>query len=105
MRAIGAPRSRVRSLFLLESMMLGVGGAVVGTAAGVLAILVFGHYGIPAFSEAQRYSYGGDYLYPQLAWAHVAWVPVVMTLVCVAAGFGPAWTAARMRPVEALRHV
>jgi len=29
----------------------------------------------------------------------------VMTLVCVAAGFGPAWTAARMRPVEALRHV
>jgi putative ABC transport system permease protein len=105
MRAIGAPRSRVRSLFLLESMMLGVGGAVVGTVAGVLAILVFGHYGIPAFSEAQRYSYGGDYLYPQLAWAHVAWVPLVMTLVCIAAGSGPAWAASRLRPVEALRHV
>lgn len=105
MRAIGVPRARVRRLFLLESLILGVGGAVVGTAVGVLLILVFGHYGIPAFSEAQRYSYGGDYLYPQLAWAHVAWVPVVMTLVCVAAGFGPAWTAARMRPVEALRHV
>ena len=105
MRAIGAPRAGVRRLFLLESLVLGIGGAVVGTLGGIAAIVAFGHYGIPAFSEAQRYSYGGDYLYPTLAWAHVASVPLVMTMVCVAAGFGPAWAASRLRPVEALRHV
>jgi lipoprotein-releasing system permease protein len=105
MRAIGARRSRVTAVFLLESLILGVGGAVVGTTAGTVAILIFGHYGIPAFSEAQRYSYGGDFLYPQLAWAHVTWVPALMVLVCVAAGLGPAWTASRLRPAEALRHI
>ena len=105
LRAIGARRAGIRGLFLVESLVLGVVSAIVGTAAGVVAILVFGRYGIPAFSEAQRYSYGGDYLYPQLAWSHVAWVPVVMILVCVFAGWWPAWTASRLRPADALRHV
>jgi putative ABC transport system permease protein len=105
MRAIGARRDRVTFVFLLESLILGVGGAAVGTALGALAIVAFGHYGIPAFSEAQRYSYGGDALYPQLAWSHVAWVPAGMVLVCVIAGLGPAWAASRMRPADALRHI
>jgi putative ABC transport system permease protein len=105
MRAIGAPRARVLLLFLLESLMLGVGGAVAGSVAGVALILIFGRYGIPAFSEAQRYSYGGDFLYPQLAWGHVTWVPAIMITVCVIAGLGPAWAASRMRPADALRHV
>jgi putative ABC transport system permease protein len=105
LRALGAKRTRILALYLLESLMLGVFGALAGTAGGIALILVFGRYGIPAFSEAQRYSYGGDFLYPRLAWAHVAWVPAGMILVCVAAGLGPAWAASRMRPADALRHV
>jgi len=105
LRAIGARRPRILALYLLESLMLGVFGAAAGTAGGIALIVVFGHYGIPAFSEAQRYSYGGDFLYPRLAWSHVAGVPAGMILVCVAAGLGPAWAASRMPPADALRHV
>ena len=64
LRATGARRSQVSLLFLLEAVVLGVLGAVLGTAFGAGAILFFGKVGIPAFSEAQRYSYGGDYLLP-----------------------------------------
>jgi putative ABC transport system permease protein len=105
LRAMGARRSAVRGLFVLESLILGAGAAVAGSAVGVLAILFFSRAGIPAFSEAQRYSYGGDFLYPQLAWAHVSFVPFGMILVCVLASLGPAWAGSRAVPADALRHV
>jgi putative ABC transport system permease protein len=105
MRAVGSRRAHVRGLFLLESLVLGTGSAVAGTLAGILLIVVLGYVGIPAFSEAQRYTYGGDFLYPRFAWAHIAWVPLGMILVCVAASVGPAWSASRLRPADALRHV
>jgi ABC-type lipoprotein release transport system permease subunit len=65
----------------------------------------FSFHGIPAFSEAQRYSYGGDFLYPTLAWGDLVSVPAMMILVSVLASLGPAVMAARMRPADALRHV
>ena len=85
--------------------MLGLGAAVMGGALGALAVVLFGRYGIPAFSEAQRYSYGGDYLFPTLDWWSVTTVPALMIVVCVIAAFGPAVMAARMRPADSLRYV
>jgi ABC-type lipoprotein release transport system permease subunit len=67
-RAIGSRRSRVVSLFLLEGLFLGITGAVLGGLLGAGLVRFFSGYGIPAFSEAQRYHYGGDRLYPVLAW-------------------------------------
>ena len=86
-------------------VLLGLGAAALGGATGALAVVFFGRYGIPAFSEAQRYSYGGDYLFPTLDMATVVTVPAVMVLVCVVAAFGPAVMAARMRPADSLRYV
>jgi putative ABC transport system permease protein len=105
LRAVGARRSRVSLLFLAEATLLALlasaGGGLLG--AGVVAVL--GRVGIPAFSEAQRYSYGGDYLFPLVSWSDVVTVPALMLVVCVAAALGPALTAARMRPADALRYV
>ena len=105
LRAVGARRSRILGIFLLEALMLGIAGALGGALAGTGLILFFGRYGIPAFSEAQRYSYGGDYLYPALHWPDVTLVPVVMVGICLLAAFGPALMAARMRPADSLRYV
>lgn len=105
MRALGAHRSRVIVLFLLEALLLGLGAALGGAGLGTGLVGFFSRVGIPAFSEAQRYSYGGDFLFPRLNWGDVATVPALMTLVCVTAAVGPALMAARMRPAEALRHV
>jgi putative ABC transport system permease protein len=105
LRAVGARRSRVLVLYLAEAVLLGLGAAAMGGALGALLVVFFGRYGIPAFSEAQRYSYGGDYLFPTLDWATVITVPALMIVVCVIAAFGPAVMAARMRPADSLRYV
>lgn len=105
LRAVGARRSRILTIFLLEALFLGIAGAVGGALAGAGLIVFFSRAGIPAFSEAQRYSYGGDYLYPTLQWGDVMLVPAVMVVVCVLAAFGPALLAARMRPADSLRYV
>lgn len=105
LRAVGARRSRVLFLYLAEAVLLGCGAALAGGALGAGLVVFFGRYGIPAFSEAQRYSYGGDHLFPVLDWASVLSVPSLMVVVCVAAAFGPAVMAARMRPAQSLRYV
>jgi putative ABC transport system permease protein len=105
LRAFGARRSRILVLYLLEAVLLGLGGALGGAAAGAGLIAFFGRVGIPAFSEAQRYSYGGDYLFPTLNWGDVTMVPATMLVVCVLAAIGPALMAARMRPADSLRYV
>jgi len=104
-RALGARRARILSLYLLEAFFLGIFGAIGGAGVGAGLILLFGRFGIPAFSEAQRYSYGGDYLFPTLNWGDVTAVPAVMLVVCVVAAIGPALMAARMRPADSLRYV
>ncbi len=105
LRAVGARRSRILGIFLLEALLLGVGGAVGGALFGAGLVVFFGKAGIPAFSEAQRYSYGGDYLYPTLNPADVVSVPAAMIGVCLIAAVGPAIMAARRRPADALRYV
>jgi lipoprotein-releasing system permease protein len=95
----------VLGLFLAEALALGLLAAAGGAALGTGLVLVLGRVGIPAFSEAQRYSYGGDYLYPALNWFDVATVPAAMVVVCVLAALGPALMAARMRPADSLRYV
>ena len=105
LRAVGARRSRVLVLFLAEAALMALGGAAGGGLLGAAAVAVFGRVGIPAFSEAQRYSYGGDFLFPLVNWGDVVTVPLLMLLVCIAAAAGPAAVAARMRPAESLRYV
>jgi putative ABC transport system permease protein len=104
-RAIGTRRSRVVSLFLLEGLLLGLLGAAGGALLGGASVAWFARHGIPAFSEAQRYSYGGDFLYTSLHWPDLVTVPGMMVAVSVLASLGPALMAARLRPAEALRHV
>jgi ABC-type antimicrobial peptide transport system permease subunit len=95
----------VLALFLLEALLLGLGAAAGGAGLGAGLVSLFSRRGIPAFSEAQRYSYGGDYLYPTLDWGQVVALPPLMVVVCVLAALGPALMAARMRPAESLRYV
>ncbi|HLA79045.1 MAG TPA: FtsX-like permease family protein [Vicinamibacteria bacterium] len=105
LRAVGARRSRILGLFLLEALLLGLAGALGGAGLGAAAVAFFHRHGIPAFSEAQRYSYGGDYLFPVLSGTDLLAVPGLMVGVCLLAALGPALLASRLRPAEALRYV
>lgn len=105
MRAMGARKLDVLSVFLSEGFLLGLLGSVLGALLGASAILIFSRYGIPAFSEAQKYTYGGDRLYPLLHLVDVVRPPVIMLGVSVLAALVPSLSAARHRPAESLRYV
>lgn len=86
--SIGAPRSTILRQFLLEALLLSIGGGIVGIATGAGAgNLVALKFNLPV-------------MFPWI------WMIVAMT-VCSAIGisFGlfPAWKAAHLDPVEALR--
>jgi putative ABC transport system permease protein len=104
-RAFGSRRATVIMLFLLEGLLLGLAGAAGGSLLGAAIVVHFSRHGIPAFSEALRYTYGGDYLYTSLVWTDLVWVPAIMVTVTVLAALCPAVIAARLRPSEALRQV
>jgi len=105
MRAMGARKQDVLRVFLSEGFLIGLFGAAFGALLGAATIVFFSHYGIPAFSEAQKYTYGGDRLYPILKLIDVVRPPLIMLAVSVLAALIPSVSAARTRPAESLRYV
>jgi len=90
MRAIGFPRSQVMVSVLLELVVLGVIGLLIGVANGILI-------GI-GFANMQ----GSALIIP---WNDLAVYLGFITLIALAAGAIPGWFASRIPPAEALRYV
>jgi len=87
-RAVGAARRHVAAQFLLESTVLGIVGGIMGASLGILVIV-----GVSADQEWT------PVLDPGLAFA----APLLGAVVGLLAGAYPAWKAASIEPVDALR--
>ena len=95
MKCLGAQDNLVVKLFLLESAFLGVIGAVIGIVLGIIvalvaAVLQFHSYGLANFPLAQSGSV-------------ILMAVVGGILLAVVGAVYPAFSASRMRPVDALR--
>ena len=95
MKCLGALDSFIIKLFLIESLFQGGVGTVVGVLMGLL------------LSMASMSSSYGVY-----AWKNVPWHSLIISvIICFCVGVGltvagavyPAWQAARMQPIEAMR--
>lgn len=94
-RAVGARRAAILAQFLIEGMVLAGAGGALGVLAGVLAVAVAARV-LPRL--------GLDYGVPTVS------VPVVLAAFAVSLLIGlggagyPALRAARLKPIDALRH-
>lgn len=99
LRAIGFTRGRVLGLFMLEGLLLGVGGAVAGALLGFVACTLMGF--IPA-GGGNEFGDQKTLVMAQDAATYVG-TTVLALLVCLVASVGPARRAAGLAPVDVLR--
>lgn len=99
--AIGTGPGRILALFLTEGLLLGILGAAVGVAVSLVATWALGLARI-SFDFGQQ---KGLVLAPTLAPGEVVSVALIVIAIAVIGSLQPAWKAARMDPITALRHV
>ncbi len=97
MKSLGLSEYTVRSIFVIEAMMIGVAGALVGFLLGYLLCLALGSITITnPFLDSDRLPLAYSYV-------HYALAGMVALVSSVLAGYQPARKAARGNPVEIIR--
>ena len=100
MRAMGASATQVRAVFMMEGLIIGVVGTVVGTALGLVGSMGLDRYRFPLDTDV----YYLDTLPVVIVPETVVVVAVSAVLICFLATLYPATLAARIDPVEGLRY-
>ncbi len=98
--AIGTPPRRILGLFLAEGLLLGLIGTAIGTVVSLGLVSVLNIWPVHLAFARQVFE-----LAPSIAASDVVLIGTIVLLVAAAASLQPAWKAARMDPITALRHV
>jgi putative ABC transport system permease protein len=94
MRSIGTQKKEVMSMFIYEAAIIGVVGSIIG---GILSVLA--GYAISALMLGTT-----KYLVTAANALSVVEGVSFGIMICLACGIYPAWQAANMNPIDALRH-
>jgi len=99
--SLGTRRAQVRNVFILQGVLIGVVGTLIGLALGYVLSWVGGHYRLVSLSPEV---YSIDYV-PFAARALDGLVVAMLALVVsFVATIYPSWSASRILPAEALRY-
>jgi len=101
LKAMGATRKSVRRIFVLEGMLIGGVGTILGGCLGVVACALLKQY---QFIELDPDVYYITTLPVQLEWLDVTLIAGAALAICYLATLYPAIQASRVNPVEAIRY-
>src|SRR5207247_7557333 len=109
LKALGATRGQVLWLFLSQSLTVGVVGVITGFGLGMLAVSYRNEFlhlmrDLTHLELFPASVYGFTELPALLVPRDIALICGSALVICVLAGLIPAWNAARLRPLEALRY-
>ncbi len=99
--AIGTLPNKILGLFLVEGLLLGILGTAIGTVISLVSIAIMNASQISFDFGRQT----GLLLTPTIAANEVITVVLVVIGIAVLASLQPAYKAAKMDPITALRHV
>jgi len=97
LRAIGATRRQVIRMLLLEGLMLGIVGTILGCAAGI--------GGAFALTRSMGQVYGAAMPAMHITMGPFVAAGILGPCVSLAAMFGPAWIAGKVSPLEGMRFI
>lgn len=109
LKALGASRFQIMWVFLSQSLMVGVMGVLSGLGLGMLAVSYRNEF-LFAMRKMLNFELFPEKLYmfnklPALVVPQdVALICGASLVICILAGLFPAWNAARLHPIQALRH-
>lgn len=101
LKTMGATSADVGRIFVISGLMIGLIGTLLGTAAGLSLCTVLKRSNLIQLPADMFYI---TTLPVDLRWIHVALIVICAMAICFVATIYPARQAARIHPVEALRH-
>ena len=101
LKSIGAANSGIRNIFMLNGFLVGVLGTVLGAAGGFFLCHLLKTY---QFIKLPRDIYYIDRMPVNLRIVDSLAVVIVAITISLVSTLYPAWKAARMEPVDALRY-
>ena len=99
--AIGTLPNKILGLFVVEGFLMGVLGTTIGTVISLISIAIMNVTQISFDFGRQT----GLLLSPTIGVTDVVLVVVIVIAIAVIASLQPAWKAAQMDPITALKHV
>lgn len=109
LRTLGASPRSVMTIFMVQGTLVGVLGAVLGVSLGVAVALNIDVI-VPFIERSFDVQFLSQEVYliseipSELRWADVGWIGGVAVLLAFLATLYPSWSAARVKPAEALRY-
>jgi lipoprotein-releasing system permease protein len=100
LKAMGATHTLIRRIFIIKGMIIGLIGTLLGTCAGVVVCSLLKKYDFIRLPDAYPFST----LPVQLAYTDVLMIALSAVVICFVSTLYPAFRAARMNPVEAIRY-
>jgi lipoprotein-releasing system permease protein len=101
LRSMGATSGAVMRIFMLQGFIVGLTGTVLGTVGGIIMARILDAYRLIRLPGDVYFI---DTVPVVLRAPDILAVAGVALLICFAATFYPAWRAARLIPVEAIRY-
>jgi lipoprotein-releasing system permease protein len=109
LRTLGATPRSIMGVFMIQGMLIGLMGIVIGGVCGVLLAtylpaIANGIQNLTGYQFLPESVYYINSVPSQLRWSDVGWITGMAFLFSLLATIYPAWRASRTQPAEALRY-
>ena len=99
LKAMGAPDSLIRRIFLKQGSLIAFSGAALGLVLGVLIVLIQEKFGLVSLGISSAVV---DAYPVKIIWTDLVWISITVVGITLLASWRPAWLASQVETVKEL---